>query len=53
VGQLWFRHRNVLKSMKKVKALSRLAGGNPHGCNVGKFRLTEQFGRPIFIVFIR
>ena len=27
--------RDVLKSMKKVKAISRLAGGNPHGCNVG------------------
>ena len=29
------RHRNVLKSMGKVKAISRLAGGNPRGCNVG------------------
>ena len=25
----------MLKSMKKVQALSRLAGGIPHGCNVG------------------
>ena len=33
--KLLYRHRNVLKSMEKVKALSRLAGGNPHGCNVG------------------
>lgn len=27
--------RNVLKSTEKVKALSRLAGENPRGCNVG------------------
>lgn len=27
----------MLKSMKKVNAISRLAGGNPHGCNVGIF----------------
>ena len=33
--KLLCRHRNVLKSMEKVKALSRLAGGNPRGCNVG------------------
>lgn len=25
----------MLKSMKKVKAVSRLAKGEPHGCNVG------------------
>ena len=36
--KLLFRHRNVLKSMKKVEALSRLAGGNPRGCNVGFYR---------------
>ena len=29
------RHRDVSKSMGKVKASSRLAGGYPHGCNVG------------------
>ena len=29
------RHRNVLKSAMKVKAISWLAGGNPRGCNVG------------------
>ena len=29
------RHRNVLKSTRKVKSLSRLAGGKPRGCNVG------------------
>ena len=34
--ELSCRHRNVLKSMMKVKALSRLAGDDPHGCNVGK-----------------
>ena len=33
--KLLCRHRNVLKSMEKVKALSWLAVGNPHGCNVG------------------
>ena len=27
--------RIMLKSMRKVRALSRLAGGNPRGCNVG------------------
>ena len=35
--ELSCRHRNVLKSMEKVRAISRLAGGNPHGCNVGIF----------------
>ena len=34
-GKLSCRHRNVLKSMRKVKALSWLAGGKPRGCNVG------------------
>ncbi|MBQ8558434.1 MAG: hypothetical protein IJ439_00405 [Tyzzerella sp.] len=35
--ELLCRHRNVLKSTEKVKALSWLAGGNPRGCNVGKY----------------
>ena len=35
--KLLYRHRNVLKSARKVKALSRLAGGYPRGCNVGIF----------------
>ena len=34
-GKLLCRHRNVLKSTMKVKAISWLAGGNPRGCNVG------------------
>lgn len=34
-GKLLCRHRNVLKSAMKVKAISWLAGGNPRGCNVG------------------
>ena len=34
-GKFLCRHRNVLKSTIMVKALSRLAGGNPRGCNVG------------------
>ena len=31
--------------MRKVKALSRLAGGNPHGCNVGIFLSDEAVAR--------
>ena len=34
-GELFFRHRNVLKSMGQVKVLNWLAGDEPHGCNVG------------------
>ena len=41
-GKLSCRHRNVLKSTRKVKALSRLAGGNPRGCNVGIYILDDE-----------
>ena len=34
----------MLKPMTKVKALSRLAGGNPHGCNVGIY---NQMGEAV------
>lgn len=33
--ELFCRHRDVSKSMKKVEAVSRLAEGEPHGCNAG------------------
>ena len=36
------RHRNVSKSTMKVKALSRLAGGKPRGCNVGVYDKEEE-----------
>ncbi len=36
------RHRNVLKSTEKVKALSRLAGENPRGCNVGIYLKVDE-----------
>ena len=34
-GELSYRHRNMLKSMSRVEALSWLAGDHPHGCNAG------------------
>lgn len=36
----------MLKSMKWVDALSRLAKGNPHGCNVGIYerKVSAQAG---------
>ena len=39
--KLLSRHRNVLKSTRKVKVLSRLAGGYPRGCNVGIYENEE------------
>ena len=38
------RHRDVSKSMEKVKVLSRLAGGYPHGCNVGINKVKSRGG---------
>ena len=35
----------MLKTVRKVKVLSRLAGGNPHGCNVGIFLGDEAVAR--------
>ena len=33
--ELCFRHRNVPKSMKKVKVINRLTEDKPHVCSVG------------------
>ena len=33
--------------MNKVKAISQLAGGNPHGCNAGRiiYEIVEQYDK--------
>ena len=38
--------------MKKVKALSRLAGGKPHGCNVGKDDKNDEPWRELRLLFV-
>ena len=38
--------------MRKVKALSRLAGGNPRGCNVGIFLGDEAAARAVALFVI-
>ena len=38
--------------MKKVRAVSRLAGGNPHGCDVGIYENEEAVAKAAAFILL-